>query len=163
MRPGDRLPVGEYRDRRDGRLVRLRDQSLGSPVVFVAHGPDCEGCRRYLGELAGLDEACRLWDGRRVAFLPDGEGEPVPGEEAGFDPPFPLVAPAGEAARRLADPGNAALIVADRFGECFHVDEVGPHHHAGLPRGREIESWLRFIAVQCPECGVPDSAGDAGR
>lgn len=153
MRPGHRLPAREAQDPRSGRTVRLRDQARGSIVLFVPHGPECEGCRAYLGTLAGLDEACRLWDARRIAV--------ARGDVAGLrpsDPPFPgLADPGGDLVSRLAAPGHASLIVADRFGECFHVDEVGPDDHEGLSTAAEIESWLRFIAIQCPECGVPDT------
>lgn len=162
MKPGDRLPATELRDARDGSPVRLREPALGSTVLFVAHGAGCSACHSYLRDLRRLDEACRLWEARRLAVLPGLEvgeealiDDPEPG---GSGPPVRLLAdPDGTAVGRVAAPGTA--IVADRFGEIFHVAEAAEDHDTELPSPGDLESWLRFIAIQCPECGVPDSAG----
>jgi hypothetical protein len=45
--------------------------------------------------------------------------------------------------------GAPRVIVADRFGHIFHVEEGGQVHR--LPEPRELEAWLRFLATQCPE------------
>jgi hypothetical protein len=41
-------------------------------------------------------------------------------------------------------------VVADRFGEIYHVWEHG-NGGAGRPGPRQLEEWLQFLALQCPE------------
>jgi hypothetical protein len=45
--------------------------------------------------------------------------------------------------------GAPRVIVADRFGHIYHVEDGGPAHALSEPR--ELEEWLRFIGTQCPE------------
>lgn len=41
-----------------------------------------------------------------------------------------------------------AVFVTDRFREIYAI--------CSLPDAQEIIDWLRFINIQCPECGVPE-------
>jgi hypothetical protein len=41
------------------------------------------------------------------------------------------------------------VIVADRYDQIFHIDDAGDGH--ALPAARELEEWLTFLAIQCPE------------
>jgi hypothetical protein len=53
--------------------------------------------------------------------------------------------------------GESALIIADRWGEVYvarHSTSV-----SDFPAASEIEQWVRFLATQCPECGVIDEPG----
>jgi hypothetical protein len=69
-----------------------------------------------------------------------------------------VVAPAGAASGVLGlDPRSAALLIVDRYGQVYHVAEAG--EDGQLPDVAEIEQWTRFLATQCPECGVIDEPG----
>jgi hypothetical protein len=171
MNRGDRLPSLTLADARDGRPVRLRAPELGSVLLFLLHGADCEPCRAYLRGLADADDVFRIWGARRIAVVPGEAAEEEPGVGAGAS--FPVAADPDAALRAVlgSEPGGAALVIADRFGECYHVTLLpgsdhgaGADHGAGpdhgvLPGPEEIEAWLSFLGTQCPECGVPDSAG----
>jgi hypothetical protein len=60
--------------------------------------------------------------------------------------------------RRLGiAPDRAALLVVDRYGQTYEVVEADRPER--LPAMAEIEQWTRFLATQCPECGVIDEPG----
>jgi hypothetical protein len=52
---------------------------------------------------------------------------------------------------------HAVLLVVDRYGQVYDVVEVDAV--ARLPAPSELEQWTRFLATQCPECGVIDEPG----
>lgn len=163
MRAGHRLPARELHDLRTGKAIPLREPALGSTVLFVLHGAECEPCGAYLATLEELESADRAWDARRLAVVQGFEGResdlPESISRRGSHRPIPLLPdPGGSLAGHLGLSGSAGLIVADRFGEAFEVIRVQEGHES-LPSADAIESWLRFLAIQCPECGVPDSAG----
>jgi hypothetical protein len=43
-----------------------------------------------------------------------------------------------------------ALVIADQWGEIHHVEEAGPDHR--FPATGEVVDWVRYLAIQCPEC-----------
>ena len=43
-----------------------------------------------------------------------------------------------------------AVIIADQYGEIHLAAPAGDAHH--LPHPAEIVDWLRYLAIQCPEC-----------
>ena len=76
-----------------------------------------------------------------------------------------VIAPAGDAARDsifplLHDPEAQvvsalgvrapAVVIADQWGEVHETREAGGEHR--FPTETEIEDWLRYLAIQCPEC-----------
>lgn len=129
---GSRLPslVGA-----DGRPV-WRPQYTRNPVVLaVLHGADCESCTDYRRNLVAARPDFRAWDGRLVV------AEPQPVDDMEADTATVTVPDTFGGAPRV--------IVADRFGDVYHVREGGPAHE--LPEPRALEEWLRFIATQCPE------------
>lgn len=106
----------------------------GPAVVVRLHGPGCPGCRRWTErELDPLREATAAWGGRVVLVDPDG----------------------------LRRSGLSAwLAVADEWGEVFHTAAVGEDH--SFPDTSELADWVRFVAVQCPECEGPEGAWRGG-
>ncbi|HJU65394.1 MAG TPA: hypothetical protein VJ596_06935 [Gemmatimonadaceae bacterium] len=44
---------------------------------------------------------------------------------------------------------DATLVVADRYGHVYFVQQAGLGHE--LPPPQEVEEWLKFLATQCPE------------
>lgn len=153
---GSRLPTLA---RADGRVV-WRPQYTRNPVVLaVLHGMDCEACADYRRDLIAARPDFATWDGRLVVAAP--QAEAMPGAAAAT----------GEAVRKTGAPragavptgavptgavtvpdtfgGAPRVIVADRFGDVYHVHGGGSAH--ALPEPRALEEWLRFIATQCPE------------
>lgn len=46
------------------------------------------------------------------------------------------------------------LVVADEWGEVYFAAQPGPDHD--FPAPEEVVEWLRFAAIQCPECEGPE-------
>lgn len=90
-----------------------------------------------------------LGDGVRVSAAHDGLSLAGPETHA-------VVIDRGAKLRRgLGVPESAwALVVADRWGVVYDV--VSSADESELPSADEIEEWFKFLATQCPECGVID-------
>jgi hypothetical protein len=126
----------------DGRVV-WRPQYTRNPVVLaVLHGEACERCAEYRDELIAARPDFDAWDGQLFVAEP-GEGREEQGRARGDATHHGAVT--------VPDPigGAPRVVVADRFGDVYHVQEGGPAHE--LPEPRALEEWLRFIATQCPE------------
>lgn len=130
VNPAGRLPDLTLPSAPDGAPHRLRAPGRLSRVLVLVHGPECEGCAAYARELEGEREEIRAWDGRVLLVGP------------GEDPEGRLAAALG-----LRPP---AVVVADRWGQVHEAREAGEGHDF-LPVA-EIVSWLRYLAIQCPEC-----------
>lgn len=148
---GSRLPTLVSAD---GRVV-WRPQYTRNPLVLaVLHDMECEPCADYRRDLIAARPDFATWDGRLVIAAPHAEATPA------------ATAATGEAVRKTGAPradavptgavtvpdtfgGAPRVIVADRFGDVYHVHDGGPAH--ALPEPRALEEWLRFIATQCPE------------
>jgi peroxiredoxin len=74
--------------------------------------------------------------------------------------PFPILVDSDAHIHRRVGATDAAgqpapaLFVTDRFREIYatYVSAEG----SALPSAKEVMDWLRFINIQCPECGVPE-------
>lgn len=160
LRVGDRLPPLVLPRAEDGAGVAWRAPQRGEPIVVFLVAPD-EG-RAYLSELAAAGAELRAWYGRPLAVLPAG-AEPAEFLPAGTaDGVTVLTDPEGEARRRCGvGAGSAALFIADRWGQIYFIAHAATEED--LPRPEAIEEWVRFLATQCPECGVPDEPARGGR
>lgn len=131
----------------------------GVVLIFPRSGPEWHD---YLRTIAMEARAFADWDGRAIAVTP-GPGDTWArlAEELGdavwvVDDPHGALepAPVAPAAAAPSDDPPAAprpmAVVADRFGEIYHVwdHESG---EAALPAPRQLEEWLQFLALQCPE------------
>jgi peroxiredoxin len=125
-------------------------------VVFV-DGPRCPTCGRLINELISRYGEIRSLNGEVLAILsPKGSTEIV---QTRYRPPFPLLFDPDERAATVCLGSNGvrrpAVIVADRFGTVWmyhHPKKVGEAVDV-----QKVVEELRFIQIQCPECGVPDS------
>ena len=84
------------------------------------------------------------WGGRVVVIVP-GSVADATDLRAALSLPFTVVSETP--GTHLLD--RAGVIIADRFGQIFAVDDAGTEH--ALPPPREVEEWLKFIGTQCPE------------
>jgi hypothetical protein len=113
----------------------------------------------WTGYLSALDEAAgdiEHWYARIVVIAPTAATATAVGRLALR---LTVNADAGAAARvRLGlAPDRAALLIADRYDQVYHVVEAASA--GALPAIAEVEQWTRFLATQCPECGVIDQPG----
>jgi len=153
---GDRLPV-----------VELSSASGGPPRPLVTHSRDAlvllllprgsGAYDDYLQRLAGAAAELEEWYAELLVVV-HGEG----GEAERWEGPggrlTVLADPEGAAARRIGvGAGEAALVIADRYGQIYEVTRAG--HPQELPSPAQIEEWVKFLATQCPECGVIDEPG----
>ena len=155
--PGQRLPRLTLPAAPDGRMISLHDPARGAPVIVVlkSDGDGVAGLQR----LARAAERLELWAGRPLAIVAASleEATELVGRAGGV--PFPVLADVdGTARRRLNVPSDrSALIIADRWGVVY--DSVLAESGAELPDEDEVVEWVRYLATQCPECGVPDEPG----
>ena len=129
----------------DDRPVTIIGQQT-SLLVFV-HPGGCEACAGYLRELSGAVEDLRSWGTRLMAV----------GGDAGTagDLPFPVLVDEDGTARRRIGIGDdeAALILADPWGEVAEVATFGDDHQFPLP-SQLVES-SKIVDLSCGECNVP--------
>lgn len=134
-------PTGAMESLRSGR---------GPRVLVTLHSAGCRECRRYIQtELAPASEELAQWGGRLAVVLPG-----FPDEARGLAGVIP------EATQLLGDPdegvacGSTMVIITDEWGEVFFVADAGVRHE--FPRSADIVEWIRFLAIQCPECEGPE-------
>ncbi|MGH7717580.1 MAG: redoxin domain-containing protein [Gemmatimonadaceae bacterium] len=155
LRVGDLLPVRELASV-DGRsTVALRDTARGATALIFVHGIDCNECRAYAASLAPFAESFRWWAGTPLVVVPDVDSSVLRPATSHAQSLRVVVDRDGVLARSCGvAPGAAAIIVADRWGQIYHVAHAGDSHDFLAPE--ELESWFRYLATQCPECGVID-------
>jgi hypothetical protein len=155
--PGKRLPAAELPG--DGGGVPLRPGGRDATALLVCHGAGCDECRAYVARLAdAYTSKLRHWRARVVVVV--GGASAASGASADDGSAGPGVVPARDPEHvlaGLAEPDGVALLIADRLGRVFEVTRAPDAD--GLPSVPAIEEWFRFLAMQCPECGVPDDPG----
>jgi hypothetical protein len=127
----------------------------GVALLFPDTGGGWPG---YLRRLAALASDLAEWDARVIAVAPaDAAHDPAwAGLARELGSSVWIVHDPDRRLRPATPPGDPepvlpAAAVVDRFGEIYHV---WPRDHAGCrpgPEPRELEEWLRFMALQCPE------------
>ena len=148
LRTGTTLRVGAVTTV-DGVTRQLRPAARRATVLVLPHADDCEGCRRYLRDIADGRDRLSRWQADVVAVLGS--------EDAAGSLDLPAVADEdGDVRDRIGIPhGIAAAVVADRHGEVWELTtDPGGHE---LPSLETLAQDVRFIAIQCPECEVPDT------
>ena len=117
-----------------------------STLVVLVHPEPCPECSDYLAEVAGTVEDLRAWGTQVVAVTP-GRGP------KGL--PFLVLGDGDGAGRRRLGIGDdeAAVLLADRWGEVFEVATTGSDH--GFPLPRQLVESAKIVDVSCGECNVP--------
>ena len=145
---GDRLPDLEFAAA-DRVATSLRVRGRFGAVVVLVHDAACEACKRYLAELAAADAQHREWDGRVVALVP-AEPEQVAEYRTEAGLPYSVLPDPKRRAWAVLGLAGAAVLIADQWGELRYVSPGGAGH--SFPAAEEVTEWLRFLAIQCPEC-----------
>jgi peroxiredoxin len=127
-----------------GAEYRLRARGRRSPVLVLVHAGPCAGCDAYVQRLAAAAAALGDWDGDVLVISPGSAEEPLPAS------PFPFLHDPGNRVAAALGVRPPAVVIADQWGEVQDVREAGDEHR--FPSEEEIESWLRYLAIQCPEC-----------
>lgn len=154
---GDRLPAITLPAAPDGRRVNLREPSRHSWVILVVARGD-ERSRGYATTLADAAESIRLWDSR-LAVVVEEDLRAAHDLHHALGAQVTVLADPECVGRALFDTGTGPtiLVIADRYGQIYFV-QVAAHVEA-LPAPNEIEEWVKYLATQCPECGVIDDPG----
>jgi len=127
-----------------GAGYRLQGGGRRSPVLVLVHAGPCAACDGYVHRLGAAAAALGEWDGEVLVISPAGAGEPLP------DASFPLLHDSEDRVAAALGVRPPAVVIADQWGEVHDVREAGDEHR--FPAEAEIESWLRYLAIQCPEC-----------
>jgi peroxiredoxin len=144
---GGRLPEMALPAAEGGGRLPLNPPGRLTPVLAAVHGAACEECRAWLHRLAAAADELREWDGRVLVIVP---GEVDGAARIAADLPFAVAADAEGAFAARTGIGGAGVVIADPWGEVFHVACAGAGHD--LPGADEVVEWVRYLAVQCPEC-----------
>lgn len=145
--PSNRIPDLTLPAHPAGSPLRVRPPGRRSPLLLFVHGTDCAACTAFLRRLTSDVDALRDWDAYPLIVVPIGSGADSAAAET-------------HALPRATDPGGRlstavaveapALVIADQWGEVHLRHRAGEGHR--FPDVAEIVEWLRFLAIQCPEC-----------
>lgn len=129
-------------------IIRLRAPELGSLVLLLVRDDALKRADPYIEALEQHMPEMRDWSGRPLLVT----------ERASVNRSVPAARldPGGWRALGI-DEGRSALIIADRWGLVYFAQHTTTFED--LPSATEIEEWIRYLATQCPECGVPDEPG----
>ncbi len=134
----------------DGAPIRLRAPGREGTVVVYVHSASCPECRDYLTGLAEVRAELGDWDGRVVVVVP-GPVDEAARLHAAIDGVFAVTADVDGRCGERCGIGGGGMVIADQWGEVFFV-EAGAEGKHTLPPAAEVVEWLRFVAIQCPEC-----------
>jgi hypothetical protein len=157
LRRGDRLPPLLLPRAADGAPVDLNSASRDARLLLIVAGDDA-GAAAALEPIADAARDIEHWYAR-LFVVATGSADAARRLDDRLGSRLSVLNDADEAAARrlgLAG-GGAALFVADRYGQIYEV--AGAPSAAGLPAASELEEWAKFLATQCPECGVIDEPG----
>lgn len=118
----------------------------GPVVIAVVHDHDCAQCSAWIDNLAKGVSAIQEWGGR-IIVAPRAESR-VSETLATRHLPFKIVRVSSDQLP-IVEPG---VLIADEWGEVFFQSK----HEHDFPVPQEVAEWVRFIAIQCPECEQPE-------
>lgn len=125
-------------------------------ALFLAHDADCLACHGYARQLALQADAMRAVDGQAVSVV-IGAPERVRQWAEGMQPGAVLLADEDAAwnqtiATALSlEADGVVLLVLDRFAAPRAISSA--NEAGGLIGPAEATEWLRFLELECPECG----------
>lgn len=147
--PGDLLSGVTLPSLTGGAAANLRS-GRGPRALVILHSGRCPECLHYVGtELVGALDQVREWGGRLAVVVPGGPGDAR--ELARIVPAG--IELLGDPEARLAS-GRAAVVIVDEWGEVYFASGAAGAHD--LPGSLDIRDWIRFLAIQCPECEGPE-------
>ena len=148
---GDVVPTGSVRAA-DGKTILLRQSPHRAIILVFVHPGGCHDCRAYI---SGLDEQAarfRRWSAAVVILVDESSDDALTDSVGGR-----VVVDDTMRARCGIPDDHVAVVVVDRHGQVW--ESATEQDHRQLPAAEELEQDVRFIAIQCPECDVPDVPG----
>jgi hypothetical protein len=130
-----------------GAPRRLRPGGRRSPVLVLVHPGGCGACAELVAHLHAASAALKEWDGDVLVITPD-RAEDV--GDSPSTPSFPILLDPEQRLASALGLTPPAVVIADQWGEVHEAWEAGEGHR--FPGVAEIEGWLRYLAIQCPEC-----------
>lgn len=139
----------------DGSTLMLSDfRNKLNVVLIIFNGALTPAQTQWLRQLAGKSDEVRENETRVIVAVPAGQQiEGLPAE---------LIVASDESGRVLRDLAagpSTAVYFTDKFREVFHVYRIAQGEP--LPSVDEILGWIKFVAMQCPECHPPEWPADA--
>jgi len=140
-----------------GRSISARDFYEESSVLLCfLHAPDCNACREFLETVASRLEDYR-WAGAQVLAIYPASAETLRSKLDWVNRGILLLADPENVIRRQYASLMAPGLIADRAIMFFVLDAYFAPYACltGLePEAsarEEIENWLQYISIQCPE------------
>lgn len=159
LRRSDTLPSLQLTDV-NGETVNTRGfYGKRNLVLFFVGSLRRDACRGLLRALAERHDEIRGEESEVIAIVPGAREEARKAVDEMRLPFRVLVDTDGEAHRRVGAAGEdggpvAAVLVVDRFDEVYEARYESEGHR--LMDADAVVRSLRFIQVQCPECGAPE-------
>jgi len=144
-----RLPDVKLPSAPGGSPTPLRPPGRVSPVLVLVDGAECDACRAWLVRLAAASADIGEWDGRVIVVVPASPDQAIHIADDVANHFTILADPDHTLAARLGI-STPALVIADQYGDIHHAAPAGDAHHH--PDPAEVVDWLRYLAIQCPEC-----------
>jgi hypothetical protein len=146
VNPGLKLPNIAL-PRIDGSgSVPIRPPGRRSPVLVYMDAAECARCRSYLARLGADRASLEEWDGRVLAVIATApENAPSPADHG-----FPLLLDTDKGLRDALAIEPPAVLIGDQWGQVHFGEPAGESHD--FPAVEEVVQWLRYLAIQCPEC-----------
>jgi peroxiredoxin len=147
---GQRLPAVSLRTM-DARPFALSGRR-GPLVLLAVRLAACAGCGDYIDGLGRKADEIALWSATLILILRGGEARSALSETAAGR--FTIVTdPAGVFVAETSNFG-ASIVIADEWRE-IHLAQCSIDG-TDLPSPDEVTEWVRFVAIQCPECEQPE-------
>src|SRR5690606_20123855 len=110
------------------------------------HEPDCDECIAYAREIVAARVSIESWGADIVILSPLRiEHDTVLAE---------LGVPALEDLNHVVARGRLAVVIVDEWGEVYFANEPKGMHSTVATE--EVVEWVKFVAIQCPECEGPE-------
>ncbi len=147
--PGGKLPDVSLPVAGRDLSRRARGSRRRAPVLVLLDRADCEACWLYVAQLADLHGDIVDWAGEVLIVAPESltaerlAAHPLPDTFSVLEDPDHRLA----RGLRIEPP---AVVIADQWAVVRHVETAGPDHR--FLEVREVVEWLRYMAIECPEC-----------
>ncbi len=163
MNPSQSSPTAPHRgqlvrdytlQKSDGSTFMLSDFRNKLNIVLVVVPDLNDATAQLLRHLAEKSAEVRENETRVIVVL-------RPEQQKQVQVPPELIAaadPTGRCFTELTAESQVAIYFLDKFREIFHVYHVAHGHPLPIPD--DILGWIRFIAMQCPECHPPEWPAD---
>lgn len=143
---GDRVPTVSLRSCSEAGQSVL-GPSRGPRVFVAVHELGCMTCIRYVQQITHIQAELASWDGHVIVVGQECNG-------AGAAALAALGVPVLEDRDHVLADGNLSVVIANEWGEIYFANESEGLHGAIAPA--EVLAWVKFVAIQCPECEGPE-------